>query len=279
MEEENSMINNQVNVPVPEPGQDNAMTESVGEDNKKTEGSSEKKKGGNGMLIGMILCAILAIGGIGFGVWAMMDGNSQVAEKDKQIANLNRQLAEKNQINESQETVEHEDTASVIENDNSKNSDSGVDADSGGRSQSYSEPGSFLFATEGNPRISIMVKNSSLSRCYFETDNDRNGSWDTKECALGVVDGIYKAISFGPSHDADPYVGFIMKDGSVKYFSFFDAMNKNEYTLKTLNLDGKVVDSLKMTSDDEGGIGGYVTNVFVLNDGTFVKFDNSMVAQ
>ncbi len=57
--------------------------------------SGEKKKGGNGMLIGLILCLILAIGGIGFGIWAMMDGNSQVAERDKQIANLNQQLAEK----------------------------------------------------------------------------------------------------------------------------------------------------------------------------------------
>ena len=275
MEQENNATNGRVDTPVVEPEQDKMMAKPVVEDNEMATGANEKKKGGNGMLIGLVLCVIAAVAGIGFGVWAMMDGNSQKDNYEKRISSL------KSQINELQnkETVEHEDTASVIENDNSKDSDSGVDADSGGRSQSYSEPGSFLFATEGNPRISIMVKNSSLSRCYFETDNDRNGSWDTKECALGVVDGIYKAISFGPSHDADPYVGFIMKDGSVKYFSFFDAMNKNEYTLKTLNLDGKVVDSLKMTSDDEGGIGGYVTNVFVLDDGTFVKFDNSMVTQ
>ena len=56
----------------------------------------DKPKKSHGMLYGMILLAILAAGGIGFGVWAMMDGNSQVAKKDEQIADLRGQLAEKN---------------------------------------------------------------------------------------------------------------------------------------------------------------------------------------
>lgn len=57
----------------------------------------DKPKKSHGMLYGMVLLAILAIGGIGFGVWEMMDGNSQVAKKDEQIADLRGQLAEKNQ--------------------------------------------------------------------------------------------------------------------------------------------------------------------------------------
>ena len=58
----------------------------------------DKSKKSHGMLYGLILLAILAAGGIGFGVWAMMDGNSQVAKKDEQIASLNRQLAEKSEV-------------------------------------------------------------------------------------------------------------------------------------------------------------------------------------
>lgn len=56
-----------------------------------------KTKKSHGMLFGMILLAFLAAGGIGFGVWAMMDGGAQVAKKDEQIADLRGQLAEKNQ--------------------------------------------------------------------------------------------------------------------------------------------------------------------------------------
>ena len=50
------------------------------------------KKKSHAMLYGMILLAILAAGGIGFGVWAMLDGNSRVAKKDEQIAGLNSQV-------------------------------------------------------------------------------------------------------------------------------------------------------------------------------------------
>lgn len=53
--------------------------------------TTEKKKGGNGMMIGMILAIILAIGGIGFGAWAMMDGNQQKEELNSQISSLKKQ--------------------------------------------------------------------------------------------------------------------------------------------------------------------------------------------
>ena len=71
-----------------------------------------EKKTGNGMLIGMILCALIALGGVGFGVWAMMDGNSQVAKKDEQIADLRGQLAEKS------EAVVEDITVVDVEGDN-----------------------------------------------------------------------------------------------------------------------------------------------------------------
>lgn len=50
-----------------------------------------QKKSGKGMLYGMIIFAILAIGGISFGVWAMMDGNSKVANLEKQVTDLRAQ--------------------------------------------------------------------------------------------------------------------------------------------------------------------------------------------
>lgn len=55
------------------------------------------KKSGKGMIYGMIIFMILAIGGIGFGVWAMMDGNMQKANLEKQISDLR---AQNNQLQE-----------------------------------------------------------------------------------------------------------------------------------------------------------------------------------
>lgn len=57
--------------------------------NLMTQGQPKKK--GNAMLLGMIVFALLAAGGIGFGVWAMLDGNSQIAKKDEQISALKKQ--------------------------------------------------------------------------------------------------------------------------------------------------------------------------------------------
>lgn len=68
--------------------------------------TTEKKKGGNGMMIGMILAIILAVGGIGFGVWAMMDGNSQKEQLNQQISALKQQKdALEKQVEELNEKV------------------------------------------------------------------------------------------------------------------------------------------------------------------------------
>lgn len=52
------------------------------------------KKKGNGMLIGLVVLVIVALGGIGFGVWAMINGNNQVADVNKQLTAANQQVDE-----------------------------------------------------------------------------------------------------------------------------------------------------------------------------------------
>ena len=93
MEQDNNTVNTQVDVPVSVPEQNNMMAE-----------GNEKKKGGNGVLIGLVLCVIAAVAGIGFGVWAMMDGNTQKDNYEKQISSLRNQIGElQNKINSSAE--------------------------------------------------------------------------------------------------------------------------------------------------------------------------------
>ena len=73
-----AMVAEQVANPV-EPPKENIMAETV------------VKKSGKGALIAAVLFAILAVGGIGFGVWAMMDGNAKVESLNKQISSLKQQ--------------------------------------------------------------------------------------------------------------------------------------------------------------------------------------------
>lgn len=68
---------------VPEPPKENLMAT-----------GAKEKKGSKGMLIGLILCLLLAAGGVGFGVWAMMDGNTTRDNLNAQISSLRSQNSE-----------------------------------------------------------------------------------------------------------------------------------------------------------------------------------------
>ena len=73
------------------------------------------KKSGKGMVYGMIFLAILAIAGIGFGVWTMLDSNTQKEQLNSQITTLkaqNNELLEKLAETESEDA---EDEGEVTE--------------------------------------------------------------------------------------------------------------------------------------------------------------------
>ena len=90
-------------------------TSAAPSENIMTQGVSEKKKGSKGMLYGMILCAVLAVGGIGFGVWTWMDGNTQKDSLNQQISELKKQNSGlQDQILELQETIESYEGGTII---------------------------------------------------------------------------------------------------------------------------------------------------------------------
>ena len=53
---------------------------------------TNKLRASKGMIAALVCAAILAVGGIGFGVWAMIDGNQRVAQKDEKIRKLDEEL-------------------------------------------------------------------------------------------------------------------------------------------------------------------------------------------
>ena len=73
----------------------------------------DKPKRNKGVIAGMVCLALLAIGGISFGVWAMMDGNARIEKKDEQIAELNNKLTEEAQPVSDETVVEDDGTNDV----------------------------------------------------------------------------------------------------------------------------------------------------------------------
>lgn len=64
-------------------------------------------KKSNGMLLGLVLCIILAAGGVGFGVYEMMDSNNktkEVADLNSKVASLNNEIAGLKEGSQSSET-------------------------------------------------------------------------------------------------------------------------------------------------------------------------------
>ena len=76
-----------------------------------------KEKGSKktGWIFGIVLCLILAAGGIGFGVWAWMDGKTQVDDLNGKISTLKQQNDElQNQLNNEDGNDDEVDTADYI---------------------------------------------------------------------------------------------------------------------------------------------------------------------
>ncbi len=109
----------------------------------------DKPKKNKGMIIGMIILAFLAAGGIGFGVWAYLDGNSRVTKKDEQISELQNQLAEQP---ENEETIIDEDTESDINTAN------------------------YIYIGEWNIKINTNNQLKNLSY-YFDYRSDTDGEY------------------------------------------------------------------------------------------------------
>lgn len=90
---------------VPEPPKENLMA-----------AEAKEKKGSKGMLIGLILCLLLAAGGVGFGVWAMIDGNTTKDNLNAQINSLKSQNSELlDQVTELNEKITELESSTILE--------------------------------------------------------------------------------------------------------------------------------------------------------------------
>lgn len=232
-------------------------------------GISEKKKS-KGMVLGLILLALLAAGGIGFGVWAMMDGNSQVAKKDATIKDLKQQNSD---------LLEQLDNASATTDDPGAYKNPVIRSDNAEVAYSLGFQSSYILGQNGTRRVSISVKDGQIEKCSLMEQVDANSWNEIGECTISGIEGnIFKVIEFGQGQEnSGNMIGFIMEDGRVAYFKLYDFESSNSVNIAGyLNIDGYVTDALEIGVGN-GTAGGYGSTVFIKNDGSYIVFNESMM--
>lgn len=189
------------------PAQENMMAQGT------AVGKNAGEKKSKGMVLGMIILVILAVGGIGFGVWAMMDGNSQKEQLNSQISTLKQQNSElMDQMSATTGSTEENTVINI-------NTDANVDASS------------YIYISEWGKKIKISDSLEVVTYSYDYGDGDTvlKVSGATKDgqsipdfarvskCALGAVERYSKTnVEAGvvPDWYGEPF----MTDDSYNYY-------------------------------------------------------------
>lgn len=188
----------------------------------------DKKKAGRGMVAGLVILAILAIGGVGFGIWAWMDGNARadiLNEYNNELQAQNNELAEK-----------LANLQSVDENGNgngngSENVDVDINVDE--------NTANYIYVGEWGIKIKKSEKIEKLSYVWYSYDRNYYTDSDSSFCISGVVGYDGKLPGFAslgvnfpgmvclkrlpngsePSHSGKPTKAF--SDGKYDYWFNF----------------------------------------------------------
>ena len=235
----------------------------------------DKPKKSHAMVYGMIILALLAVCGIGFGVWAMLDGNSRSQKKDEQISQLQSQLAEKSEM------VVEDDTTVVDDGGNVSSLENPVIKAT--PPAQYELRHSISVVSTGSPNEATMtfsaVDGGSLG-CRFPNSVVTGG------CTVsGVPEGIYKIVTIHEGNGiGSEKIGFLMKDGTAWFAPIYingdvNAGVNTNLQAKRINIDGFIKDVVEVayTSDINEPTGGSgFSTVFVMSDNSLIKYDDSM---
>ena len=208
----------------------------------------DKPKKSHGMLYGMILLAILAAGGIGFGVWAMLDGNSRAQKKDEQISQLQSQLAEKSEV------VVDDDATVVDDND-----------------VASEDLNATNFVYLGN--WGIKVKIGGLRVIGMQVQHNNNDNTEVIRIAVSSQDQYRDASNYNSANSAYPQNYIVRsKQATIKPYAFMGIQeeyqpiyNDGEYNYFTFTPTGYALEGL---ADSNAAIEAYNAMTEILNDST-----------
>ena len=228
----------------------------------------DKPKNGNKMVIIAIVFAVLvALGGIGFGIFQM----TAVSKKDSEIKNLKTQIA--NLANVSSEEAEEGSPADSITSLPIIKSDDGA------------TPYSITFNSVGTKSdgslvtIATTIKEGKISSCQMQTKTTAGETSEWETCTINGLDDadIYKGIQVLQGQAvADMPIMFLMTNGTVRYVLPSEFYETKEVTAKNeIETISPVTDIVTISVGEGAGSGA--DTVLVLSDGTIVKYDQSLL--
>ena len=221
--------------------------------------NNTKQKSGAGLKIFAVIACLLAVGGIGFGAFGMI----QAGQKDKQISDLKVQVKNDDGTTTTIETPK-------IETKDDKTTVTITDSVAQAKNPMITNPDyRVVYQTAGRENVLLYANNGTLTNCYVQTS-----TFD--DCTIsGITGKISKISEAGEGQDSsDAKIIFIMEDGSGEYVSLWEMIENKTATAKKANISGFVTDTINIDVTD--GMSGYASTLFVLSDDSTVKYNNSM---
>lgn len=219
----------------------------------------------------MVVCALLAVAGVGFGVYGMLNSN----QKSNQIAQMRLEITDKDEKITNLETENltlSEDKAKLELADQAETQVNPVIESPADEIYSLAYGSPYVPSPDGGiQRIEVVlgVKSGQISGCTVITDNIVTDQNCTVE---GIAGPIYKISTAGQGQSYNGEAVAILADGTVQFIDLKQIAGSGTATARTLDVGGPVVDILEVDVHFPDQIGGYGTHVLVRTDGTYIPF-------
>ena len=243
-----------------------------------------KQNNGKGLKIAIIVTSILAVCGIGFGVYGMM----QSMKKDSQISDLKVQVKNSDGTTTTIEAPEikttTEDGTTVVITETAQTSFRNAVV-----TNSDEATLTELFESDNyysNQRsISIYISNGEIAKCeILQPSSSSYGKTSVGECKInGITQKISQVAQIGNTQMTWPYIGFLLEDGSVEYIDAGELADNLATTSKgKLSFDSNkpvtnIVTPVGVSHSENSS--GYQTSAFYHDDGSYTIFSDALLAQ
>ncbi|MBR6965389.1 hypothetical protein IKH83_03715 [Candidatus Saccharibacteria bacterium] len=249
-------------------------------DNNSSAPIAAPAKGGKGSAVGMVIFGILAIAGVGFGVYGMLkkpaaqDLKIQVKDSSGEITTIDASKIEKTDGGKTITITDSSVAGNIIIKDTDTHTYS-MPLIAWGNGSIYAPRGDYNRAT-----FNVSIRNGELTdgscRVYLSNYDDAN-LYKGQDCAISGFSGkIAKAVLAVSGQDAtesNTRIVFLMEDGTAQYVTTTELIDNENVTAKKLDIDGTVVDIVHAgVTEKDAVVGGGATTLFVLSDGSTVSF-------
>lgn len=242
-----------------------------------------KPASNNGLKITTAITSILAICGIGFGIYGITRNNSTTETKSDFKVEIVDEDGQKSTVESEKITVAEDGKTITISDTPATKANAIIAADD---NTNYSLKASASASSNGSSyNVELSVSNGEVTACALR-QYESGATRFVKNCQVptGFSGKISQIIEAGEGQSYFQNMAFVMEDGSVAYIKSQDlvdsAINDTAAQVQgTFKIDGTVTDAETVYAFPKGseGIGAYVTTFFILSDGSYIKYSDSLL--